>query len=246
VFTVARNRWELRWQPLRSVVVVLAIIVGASATLLAQYRATQWTAENGLPQNSVRGIVQAPDGYIWVATLNGVAKFDGIRFKVFDKSNTPGISSSRFTAMVSGAGGDLWLASEDNNVVRYHEGRFTTLGERAGILPRSVGGITTDHRGGVWVDSGGRVLHWNASAQRFEREEFSKDDLNFAPLWWVGTGSGRCGVAICLRSRAGTCNPKPWRRPLVRFSFAGSPWVRMMPFGWARRMHGLDNTRTAR
>ena len=95
--------------------VLIAVAAGGNAT--AQYRATQWTADSGLPQNSVRGIVQAPDGYIWVATLNGVAKFDGIRFRVFDKSNTPGISSSRFVSMVPGSGSDLWLASEDNNIV---------------------------------------------------------------------------------------------------------------------------------
>ena len=157
-------------------------------SLSAQYRATQWTSENGLPQNSVRGIVQASDGYIWVATLNGVAKFDGIRFKVFDKSNTPGISSSRFISMVSGAKNDLWLASEDNNVIRYHDGYFTTMGEGAGVRPHSVGAVTTDHHGNVWVVSGGHVLRWSSSAQRFEREGFSTDDLTFGPLWWMGTG----------------------------------------------------------
>jgi signal transduction histidine kinase/ligand-binding sensor domain-containing protein len=154
----------------------------------AQFRATQWTTDTGLPQNSVRGIVQAPDGYLWVATLNGVAKFDGIRFHVFDKSNSPGVSSSRFVSMVSGAGGDLWLASEDNNVVHYHEGHFTTVGAGAGIRPHSVGAITTDHHGELWVESDQHVFRWISSRQRFEKEAFSTGDLKFFPLWWVGTG----------------------------------------------------------
>jgi signal transduction histidine kinase/ligand-binding sensor domain-containing protein len=159
-----------------------------TACVHAQYRSTQWTTDTGLPQNSVRGIVQAPDGYIWVATLNGVAKFDGLRFQVFDKSNTPGISSSRFVSMISGEGGDLWLASEDNNVVRYHEGHFTTIDESAGIQPHSVGAITTDDHGGVWIESHHQVFRWISSRQRFERETFSTEDLKFMPLWWVGTG----------------------------------------------------------
>ena len=188
MFHLAQSRSVHGWR--RCCVIGLSCLLTfvANVSLLAQYRATQWTADNGLPQNSVRGIVQASDGYIWVATLNGVAKFDGIRFKVFDKSNTPGISSSRFISMASGAGSDLWLASEDNNIVRYHDGSFTTLGENAGVRPRSVGGVATDHHGNVWVVSGGHVLRWSSSAQRFEREAFSTDDLTFGPLWWVGTG----------------------------------------------------------
>src|SRR5579862_5127531 len=55
----------------------------------AQYRATRWNTSAGLPQNIVRGIVQMPDGYLWIATLNGIARFDGVRFTIFDKSNTP-------------------------------------------------------------------------------------------------------------------------------------------------------------
>ncbi|HEY1577610.1 MAG TPA: two-component regulator propeller domain-containing protein [Terracidiphilus sp.] len=188
MFHLVRKRSVYGWRRDCAIGLALLLNFAANVCLFAQYRATQWTAENGLPQNSVRGIVQAPDGYIWVATLNGVAKFDGIRFKVFDKSNTPGISSSRFISMVSGMGSDLWLASEDNNIVRYHDGHFTTLDESEGVQPHTVGGVATDHHGNVWVVSGGRVLRWNASAHQFEREPFSTDDLTFGPFWWVGTG----------------------------------------------------------
>ena len=103
---------------------VVLCVFSLSRGAWAQYRSTQWTADSGLPQNSVRGIVQAADGYLWVATLDGIAKFDGIRFTVFNKSNTPGITSNRFVAMAAGDGGDLWMASEDDNLIRYHAGHF--------------------------------------------------------------------------------------------------------------------------
>jgi signal transduction histidine kinase/ligand-binding sensor domain-containing protein len=156
--------------------------------LSAQYRSTQWTADSGLPQNSVRGLAQTSDGFIWVATLNGLAKFDGIRFTVFDKSNTSGMSSSRFVSMVPGADDDLWLASEDNNLTRYHDGHFTTLGEGSGIRPHSVGAITSDRYGSLWVESDDHVYRWVAATQHFERERFNSDNVHFTPLWWVGTG----------------------------------------------------------
>lgn len=164
---------------------LLLLFTGSAAW--SQYRFTQWTADSGLPQNSVRGLVQTPDGFLWVATLNGVARFDGVRFQVFDKGNTPGISSSRFVAMVRGVGSDLWLASEDGNVVRLHDGRFITLGSATGLRPHSVSAITAGENGEIWVDSDTKVLHWNAGGQKFERESFSTDDLSFAAFWW-GTG----------------------------------------------------------
>ena len=82
-----------------------------ASTAHAQFGTTQWTADDGLPQNSVRGIAQTSDGYLWIATLNGLARFDGVRFTVFDKSNTPGMSSARFMTMIRGANDEVgWRA----------------------------------------------------------------------------------------------------------------------------------------
>ncbi len=164
------------------------LFVATPLSVSAQYSFTQWTADSGLPQNSVRGLEQTSDGFLWIATLNGVARFDGVRFQVFDKGNTPGISSSRFSAMISGGGSDLWLASEDNNVVHLHDSHFVTLGEQEGVRPHSVSGITGDSDGGVWVASDQRILRWNPQKRRFVREPFSTEDLHFQPLWWIGTG----------------------------------------------------------
>ncbi len=112
----------------------------------------------------------------------------GIHFTVFNKSNTPGITSNRFVAMAGGDGGDLWMASEDGNLIRYHAGHFQRMGEKEGLRPYSVGAITYDHRGGVWVGSDERVYRWAPESERFEREAFDRDDTRFLPLWWGGTG----------------------------------------------------------
>ena len=160
----------------------------ASVTAFGQFRSSQWTADSGLPQNSVRGIVQTPDGYIWVATLNGVARFDGVQFRVFDKSNTPGMSSNRFSAMTEGLPGDLWLVGEDGNVIRYHENKFRTLGLEHGIRPGSVSGITSDKHGNVWVNSDGGFYRWTEPGDRFEKQRFGDKGVLARTLRWVGTG----------------------------------------------------------
>src|SRR5215813_6325832 len=92
----------------------------------AQYRFDHWTADNGLPQNSVRDIVQTQDGYLWFTTFDGLVRFDGVRFTVFNKSNSPGLPSNRFVNLFEDRQGDLWATLETGEVVRRHQGRFTT------------------------------------------------------------------------------------------------------------------------
>lgn len=222
----------MRWP--RSHALLWIVLLGFSSArgAGAQYRATQWTAESGLPQNSVRGIVQTPDGYIWLATLNGIARFDGIRFTVFNKSNTPGITSNRFTSMVAGDGGDLWLASEDNNLIRFHAGRFTMLNEAAGVRPHSVGAVTADRGGSVWALVNEHSYRWSATKQQFERESYSDDSLHFVPLWWVGTGfwAQRDRQLICLvhgrlEKHVLPSNLKPEQIRGVAIGGDGTVWV---------------------
>jgi signal transduction histidine kinase/ligand-binding sensor domain-containing protein len=91
----------------------------------AQQNFKKWTTEDGLPQNNVINIAQTPDGYLWVATLDGLARFDGVRFKVFNKSNTPEMPNNRIFEMFTDTDGRLWFNyPEDRSVVVYENGKF--------------------------------------------------------------------------------------------------------------------------
>ncbi len=63
---------------------LLCLIVPAPAA--AQYRFDHWTADNELPQNIITALHQTRDGYLWVATLDGLARFDGVRFTIFSRA----------------------------------------------------------------------------------------------------------------------------------------------------------------
>ena len=63
---------------------------------MAQYRFDVLNTDNGLPQNSVYSILQTRDGYMWFTTLDGLVRYDGANFFVFNKANSPGIKSNRF------------------------------------------------------------------------------------------------------------------------------------------------------
>lgn len=94
------------------------------AQALGLYQVDVWQADNGLPQGTVTSIVQSPDGYLWLGTQNGLVRFDGVTFRVFDANNTPAIRNNRIVQLFVDHQGTLWIGAEQGNLIRYHEGQF--------------------------------------------------------------------------------------------------------------------------
>lgn len=117
--------------------------------LNAQYRIDSWTTENGLPQNSVSSIVQTRDGYLWMATADGLVRFDGVRFKVFNKSNSEGLDTNRLVDIREDGSGRLWVSGEDGSLRFYENGKFTVVAKAGDprFNPRS--GMIDDGEGGI-------------------------------------------------------------------------------------------------
>ncbi|WP_231966434.1 ligand-binding sensor domain-containing protein [Terriglobus roseus] len=116
-----------------------------------------------------------------------MARFDGIRFTIFNKSNSPGIISNRFINLEQSRDGDLWVAYESGGLLRYHAGKFRTYDSRDGIPHGDVSTITTDAGGNVWILSSGQVAQWNAKSDRFELYQPLSDRI-YGPLIWDSTG----------------------------------------------------------
>src|SRR5438309_1671343 len=62
------------------------------------YIVNHWDAEEGLPHNAIKQIFQTHDGYLWVGTMQGLARFDGLTFTTFNQHNTPGFPNNQITA----------------------------------------------------------------------------------------------------------------------------------------------------
>ena len=88
------------------------------------YRIDSWQVDDGLPQSTVRSIVQAQDGYMWLGTAGGLVRFDGMKFHVFQPDNTPGLPSSRILSLFEDRRGTLWIGTEEGHLVRYGDGKF--------------------------------------------------------------------------------------------------------------------------
>ena len=84
----------------------------------------RWTTDHGLPQNSAVALERTDDGYLWVGTLAGLARFDGTQFRSFRLEQSPELPGDRVSALARGANGGLWIATELNGVAAYADGHF--------------------------------------------------------------------------------------------------------------------------
>lgn len=98
-----------------------------------QYQFDHWTTTDGLPQNAVNAILQTRDGYLWLATYDGLVRFDGLQFTVFNKGNTRGIRSNRFDRLFEDRQGALWAVTGEGLLVKYQAGIFTTYTAEQGL-----------------------------------------------------------------------------------------------------------------
>src|SRR5882724_4786775 len=134
------------------VVFVVCLTVAASATITnapTDYLFDVWTTDNGLPQNSINAILQTKDGYLWLATFDGLVRYDGIKFVVFNIRNTHGVTSNRFTTLIEDQSGDLWIGTEDAGVLRYHAGKFSAFKSETQMDP--VIGFQLDDTGRLLI-----------------------------------------------------------------------------------------------
>lgn len=144
------------WLPL----CCLFVYLFSPAALATGLKFEAWTSDNGLPQNSVYSILQTRDGYIWFTTLGGLVRYDGVRFTVFDKSNSRGIVSNRFTTLHEDAHGNLWIGTEIGNLTRYAEGSFTTYTKSDGVPDAALNAVRDTGEGHLWVFSSGGIVEW--------------------------------------------------------------------------------------
>ena len=151
------------WRFLRALArIALAIAVGvlaprAAAALepssaLAHYGYDVWDSDSGLPQNSVTAIVQTRDGYLWLGTQEGLVRFDGVHFGVFDTRNTPALGDDYVQALWQTRNGDLWIGTS-NGLAKLSGGEFTRMSFGDTFEGQRVTAIRESEDGALWIGS---------------------------------------------------------------------------------------------
>jgi signal transduction histidine kinase/ligand-binding sensor domain-containing protein len=135
---------------------------------LTQYSTSVWTQQQGLPQDAIRAIAQTTDGYLWLGTDEGLARFDGYEFVSFTRQR--GAPSNSISALAAGKDGALWIGSR-NGLTRYKDGRFQTWTHKNGLVDDLVSDLFVDHAGILWIVAGGNLSRFDgARFTNFARE----------------------------------------------------------------------------
>ncbi len=116
--------------PLRAILVSALVLTGiailpAPAVEPSDYLMNLWTSDENLPDTSVTSVAQTPDGYLWIGTYNGLARFDGVRFTHLDPLNTPALKHARVHRLFTDPNGILWISTYDGSLTSFRDGVFT-------------------------------------------------------------------------------------------------------------------------
>jgi signal transduction histidine kinase/ligand-binding sensor domain-containing protein len=119
--------------------------------IASDYIVDHWLSEDGLPQNSINAIQQTRDGYLWLTTYDGLVRFNGVEFKVFNGGTVPEMKSNRTLALCEDRNGTLWIGTERGGLLSYREGVFRSYTSKDGLADDVVVNLYEDSHGTLWV-----------------------------------------------------------------------------------------------
>lgn len=186
----------------QSVLLMVLLWAGAAAHALnpdrklGEYGLQIWQTDSGLPQNSVRAVLQTRDGYMWFATREGLARFDGVSFTVYNRRNTPQFLSNDIRSLLQDRSGNLWISTADG-LTRLYRSRFTVFTTAQGLPDNSIWSVFQDSAGGIWAITAGGLAHFTHGhfLPYTTKQGLSSDTVNALSdgpdgSLWVATDSG--------------------------------------------------------
>jgi ligand-binding sensor domain-containing protein/signal transduction histidine kinase len=163
------RKLEFAWLLLCVGTLISPAMAGAADQSDLPFIVDVWTSKEGLPENAVISVIQTRDGYLWLGTLNGLVRFDGNHFTVFNEYNTPGLNSDRIVYLFEDRHTNLWIGTDTGTVAMAKDGRITNF---------QIGGA--GHEGRLlyaFEDSKGIVWFYTADGctSRYQEGKMSTD-----------------------------------------------------------------------
>ncbi len=164
---------------------------------ISQYQCDVWKKNDGLPQNSISAIIQTTDGFIWLATPEGLTRFDGLQFKTYNTNNTPAFETSSILSIYEDKQKRLWIGTNNGGLICYQNGKFIRYSTEDGLADNSITCISEDAEQQLWVGTHKGLCKWTGS--RFKifsaRDGLSSRDITALSLGkngilWIGTSRG--------------------------------------------------------
>lgn len=163
---------------------------------ITQFLHTSWQTAEGLPQNSISSIVQTRDGYLWLGTYEGLVRFDGVTFTVFDSGNTSAIKNNYIFAICEDKEGSLWVGTS-GGLLQLKEGTFRRYTMKDGLSSDAILSICEDATQALWLGTGnGLTRIKNQSISRYSTADGLPNNIidviyqDRQARLWLGTRGG--------------------------------------------------------
>jgi ligand-binding sensor domain-containing protein len=161
-----------------------------------QYISHTWQHGEGLPHDDVQAIAQTHDGYLWVGTRDGLARFDGVQFTPISPRNTAAMTSAFVTSLCVDHEGVLWIGTHDG-LVRLKDASFSRLDQRQGLAGNEVRALYESEDGALWVGTASGVSRYrDGKFSNYTRQDGLASDVvnsiggSRAGHLWIATEEG--------------------------------------------------------
>jgi ligand-binding sensor domain-containing protein/signal transduction histidine kinase len=155
--------WHSRAAPRLILLVHVAMFASGALALqtlsVTDFMLHSWDTEDGLPSSRVNAVARTPDGYVWIATLHGLVRFDGVRFVTFNTNTTPALGHNHISCLLVDRDGVLWIGTRAavGSLATLHEGKFTKINLDLNS-PSALNGLSQDGEGSIWIATDGAGL----------------------------------------------------------------------------------------
>ncbi|HUZ08101.1 MAG TPA: two-component regulator propeller domain-containing protein, partial [Candidatus Paceibacterota bacterium] len=175
-----------------------------------------WSSEEGLPDNEVISVIQTRDGYLWLGTLHGLVRFDGIHFTIFDENNTPGLPSSRIVFLFEDNEINLWVGTETAGLAVIKNGIVKNFGAESAACGKVIYADEISPGNILFCTATGLLNYHDGKMTSFPGE-FSPQLYGYAAKMLVPSKSGDV-----WQIANGTV--QKWRNGQLEKDFGASPW----------------------
>ena len=131
------------------------------------YTERTWQMQDGLPEQTVQAFAQTQNRYLWIGTTGGLLRFDGARFVLYDRENTPAFTENNIFALTVSRDDSLWIGTEGGGLIRYRDGVFRSFSNNDGLSNGFVRAVYQDHKGQIWIGTDNGLFR--LSGERVER-----------------------------------------------------------------------------
>ncbi|MCP4152635.1 MAG: response regulator [bacterium] len=140
-------------------------------TPVASYLHNAWDSNTGLPQNAVMAITQTPDGYLWLGTQEGLVRFNGEKFTVFDQSNVKEITNNFISCLLADKKGRIWIGMMTGGLTCLEDGSFTRIDTGKRLANKQISALCLNRDGALLV---GTRESWVYKVENDKVSEFPK------------------------------------------------------------------------